>query len=137
MAAVNPSGSTPYIRFPMIDDFPIDEGFMLTLPCFIVRSEDGEAFVSHSIGQGEYAVVILTDEDSLNSYRHDIDAPERGAVKFLSASHLLAALEAMPPQVTRLGFDMRRTNRHTATQQTCLWRIETLRRQLAAQIRRQ
>ena len=119
----------------MDDEFPLDHGcFTIVFPCFIVRSEDEVAFVCHPQGDGEYVIAVLTDEDSLNSYRLGIGLPERGAVRFTTVQQLLAALQVLPPQVTCLAFDLHRRRKECLVQSAKMWKIDHVRRQLAAQI---
>ena len=118
----------------MDDDFPIDESFLLSFPCCIVRSEDGDGFARHAIGQNQYAIMVLTDEDLLNGYRRSIGMPEQGAARFVTAHQFLAALLTLPPQVTHLAFDVRRHDSTKEEQSAQLWRIGHVRKQIAAQI---
>src|SRR5579884_3834617 len=92
------------------DDFPVDPTkHVLMFPTYMVQDETGKAVVCHTMTDGQRAIVLLTDEDSLNRYRHDIRLPERGAFKFNTARQLLAVLEQIPPEV-RVYIDLMRTN---------------------------
>jgi hypothetical protein len=94
----------------MDDEFPVDPtARVIIFPVYLVQEETGKSFACHSLGNDNYAVVLLTDEDSLNRYRHDIGMPERGAVKFNTPQHLLAALQSLPRQITSICFDLIRT----------------------------
>jgi hypothetical protein len=117
------------------DEFPLDhDSFTILFPCFIVRSEGENGFACHALDGGDYMVAVLTDEDSLNSYRHDIGLPERGAVRLHTPSQLLATLNALPPQVTRLAFDIHRHHKERLKQEAKLWKIDHIKKQVAEQL---
>jgi hypothetical protein len=117
------------------DEFPLDHSsFTIVFPCFIVRSEDEEGFAFHALGGGDYMVAVLTDEDSLNSYRHDIGLPDRGASRFHTPQELLAALHSLPTQVTHVAFDLHRHNKERWEQTGKLWRIGHVKKQVADQL---
>src|SRR5262245_56607430 len=100
------------------EGFPIEHAKrVITFPSYLVKSESGEGFACHPF-RGAYAVVLLTDEDSLNRYRHDIGMPERGAVKCATPRELLAALPTMPPEVAYIGFDLSRRAKVSVSQPT-------------------
>jgi hypothetical protein len=113
-----------------MDDFPIDDSFTIVFPCFMVRSEDDQAFACHAVTGGGHLVVVLTDEDSLNEYRHGIGYPERGAVRFRTPQQLHETLLKLPPEVTHVAFDLQRLDKREV-QTTRMWKIEHVRRQLA------
>ena len=80
----------------MDDEFPLDHAvFSVVFPCFMVNGENGDKFAYHPITGGGYVVAVLTDEDSLNSYRHGIELPEHRAVRLRTPAQLLAVLNSL------------------------------------------
>jgi hypothetical protein len=121
-----------------MEAIPVDyhSARLITYPCYVLRSEDGAALAYQpTSARGAYAVVVLTDEDALNRFRHDLGVPERGAVKFTTPRQLLEGLRALPPQVKGVCFDLARLDKASRLQQVHLLRLDRLREQLAASAR--
>lgn len=117
------------------DEFPIDANQrVIIFPVYLLQGTPGGGFACHDHSDGTSSIVLLTDEDALNRYRHDIGFPERGAEKFSTPQQLLAALQGLPPFVTGMYFDMMRRDPRQMVINARPMSIRLIREQLAAQI---
>ena len=118
----------------MDDSLHDPANFLIAYPCFILMGKGDSTYACHLLDDGGHAVAVLTDEDSLDCYRRDLDLPDRGAERFDNAEQLLAALRGLPPQVAYISYDMRRRHEVREGQAVRVWEIEYVLGQLAAQV---
>jgi hypothetical protein len=115
------------------DEFPLESVLVVSFPCYLVRNEGGSRFVCHQC-RNNWAVALLTDEDSLNRYRHDIGLPERGAARFNTLEQLLGCLQGLPPEVTHICLDIQRQGGSDVLKNVHLLELNRVREELAAQV---
>lgn len=79
---------------------------VLCYPCYILQSKNGRGFIYSDLEDGSGKVVaILTDEDTMDRYRHERGWVDRGALRFDDAKQLLMKVCDIPAAITHIVID--------------------------------
>ena len=82
-----------------MDEFPIDEGFVMTFPCYAIMSENARGAVIQNVrcmdGSFGPALLFFTDDDLLHRYRRQFPELHGPTIRFDFAEVLALYLKAI------------------------------------------
>lgn len=88
-----------------MSEYPIDPGFVLMFPCFVIESTNGKGGVVMDTEGSNIALLVLTDADVADRFCQAHGYSGNRRIRFDGAADLLAYLEILPPQITQVAYD--------------------------------